>query len=68
MSGDLVTREQVRRIERACRVLGVYPDSEGVRIATALVGGSRAPYGYLLLTRDQYERRRRQERGDGADG
>lgn len=53
MSGELVTREQVQRIERACRVLGLYPDSESLQRATSRVGGSGAPYGYLLLTRDQ---------------
>jgi hypothetical protein len=53
MAGELVTRDQVRRIERAIKVLGVYPDSVGVRAATSRVGGSQAPYGYLLLTRAQ---------------
>lgn len=55
MSGELVTREQVQRIERACRVLGLYPDSAGMMLATARVGGSQAPYGYLLLSRTQAE-------------
>lgn len=53
MAGQLITSEQVTEIEALAQRIGVDIDSESVVMATERVGGSSAPYAYLLLTRSQ---------------
>ena len=53
MPDALLTAEQVVGIEELIRQIGVDPDSSSVMAAQMRVGGTSAPYGYLVLTRSQ---------------